>query len=638
MFCSKCGSEVDESVKFCPKCGALLQSAIETAQEAVPETVQEETKEAAESADDAKAGQAKETVTEAAAGAADKGKKKVIIWAAAAAAAVLLLLIIPNLGNFYYSKLASPQKYFAHVAKRELDECASNFAAIYKNTVKNLNPFDSGAEFDVSFELGRKAADLLEIVGDLAGVDVSEIKKLQISGDYNINKDKVRAEVETYLNKDSIISADVIFDDAAGNAYLLIPELSSQYIGAEEIASPYTLPGSLIYAGFGGYGSLDEDDAKELYQTIDDALGALPRDGKIESIIKKYGHLIAENIGEVKKKTGKTLKVKGITQNCTLLEVTLDEDTLEDIKEKILSEIERDKDIKEIIAGFSKINAFGEIDEDEMIEEIYNSVEYVIDDLIYEVNRTQDEELVLKLYVDNGCNIIGVETEIEYGYYTDSFKFESVKKGSKVAYNLDIDEEYTLSGSGKKSGDKITAEFSLEDGEGNEYAVVSTKNWDIKKMKKGEISGVFTIKPGKALTAMPTSGLLYELPREIRSALGGLGNLNLKNTALELDIESGFDKAEFDATLFYKDEVFFSAGFYFKNIGSSKISIPQKAVIVEDLDDLEDWAETVNWDKFLKKLAKTAIPDEVIDILEDVFDYLEDGDYDRLQRFLYNLF
>ena len=54
--------------------------------------------------------------------------------------------------------------------------------------------------------------------------------------------------------------------------------------------------------------------------------------------------------------------------------------------------------------------------------------------------------------------------------------------------------------------------------------------------------------------------------------------------------------------------------------------------MVEDSDDALEWLEEIDWGKVLSRLDKTDLPSEVLDMIEDIADALEDGDYIQLYR------
>jgi hypothetical protein len=66
------------------------------------------------------------------------------------------------------------------------------------------------------------------------------------------------------------------------------------------------------------------------------------------------------------------------------------------------------------------------------------------------------------------------------------------------------------------------------------------------------------------------------------------------------------------------------------------ISVPSEknTVMVDDMDDLEDWTDGVDWNKFIDKLSKTDMPSDWIDVIEDICDMLEDGDYQGLYWYM----
>ena len=46
--------------------------------------------------------------------------------------------------------------------------------------------------------------------------------------------------------------------------------------------------------------------------------------------------------------------------------------------------------------------------------------------------------------------------------------------------------------------------------------------------------------------------------------------------------------------------------------------------MVEEQDDLTEWTEGIDFEKFMKKVKKSGLPEEIVDAIEDGLEDLED--------------
>lgn len=600
MFCSNCGNVVSETEKFCPKCGYPVQTEPDEAPNPEP-AVADGAKKAAETG--------KEILQKVG------GKKMVPLMAAAAAAVVLVVVVIANvarLGNFMHKTFSSPEKYYQYVEKKAAKALSASAGDMYAEYVDTLKNYDRSVNAEVSVELGKDGQEMLELAG-LMGVDLSWLKSISVKGNWATKSGVTSADASIAMNKDNILSGGLILDTEKESLYIQIPELTKTYIGMD------------LGDFMSNYEREMLDETMESSKALADAL---PSQSDAQKISKKYLDIALGCIDDVSKKTEKET-VEGVTQKFTAVEVTIDDDTLQDIMKAVLKEMKKDKDIKKIVRDVAK--AVDE-DGDDVYEEFQESIDDILDDIKY-YDLGDAEELVMTVYIDGKGNISGRSLELKSstGKRRDSatVKMLMTEKGSKFGYELSVSgfgsESVKLTGSGKKSGDKISGDFKLKYN-GTSLVDVAVKNFDLDKAKKGQLDGAFEISASSKIGSLIGSAMAGSVIEDVKLLLTFGSSKNTSTVSLGVEYD-GDDLGKASVSV--------------KTDKGSKASIPsgKNVVMVEDMDDLEDWIETIDWSKVISNLKKTDLPSEVLDLLEDVVDMIEDGDLwdlaDDLYRYLY---
>lgn len=631
MVCKNCGSTVEDGVKFCTKCGERMDEVAEAVQEtaeaaqetveAVQETVeatQEAAAEVKEEATDMKekvadvAEDVKETVAnvtnevkEAMEGATEKVKKMpktaLLIVAAIALVLIIVLANFKSVTNSVNKLVSSPEKYYASVEKNQIKELAGNFADSYDNNVlDNVDINNYSVDYGIEVELSEEARELLE--GALNVDDTEAFKKMAANFFVSLKGDVISAEASATFGKDKLISGNVVADMEKGEAYAQIPELSSKYIGV----------------------SLDEyaEDFSEQFSVMmeqsESLAAALPKAKTVEKLIKRYLTIAVENVDSVKEDKG-TIKVGDIEQKCTTIRVRIKEEDAYNIVKAILEEAKDDKDLHNVIKDF--VNAVAEtseeemdMDADEVIDMFVEEIENALDELEEIEEFDSEEELVMNLWVDNKGEVIG--REVEFDDQT-IFYYKMAQKGSKFEYKAvlvadpDYGEEIIFEGTGKKNSSTLNGEYVLKMKEGektSKFLEVKVDDYKIKKAKEGFIDGSFTF------------GISEEFLRE---ANAGIAAAIISDYELKFDVKSGKKDAMIAVSILDNEEMFAKLKVDAK-IGSGKSAKLPKGILVEDEEDIMEWAETIDTKKFLKKIEKSDLPVEIVESIEDACDMLED--------------
>ena len=535
----------------------------------------------------------------------EKPKKKktgkivlAIVGAVVIAVALLIVFNLSALANFAKKTFSSPDKYYQWVEMQNVKDASGLVSNVYGDAHDQLkNMFNMSSSGEIKFELGEAGQEMLSMSG-FAGVDTSWFKDATIKFDSSLKDKAVQANMAFLLGKDQLASIDVIEDMKDGLAiYMAIPEISKTYLGVdmEEMSG------------------MDMDVMTQYYEFIELIVGIIPNDAQVEKLINKYSEIALGCIDDVKMKEGRSLRAEGITEKCTELTVTIDADTLQKIAEAVIEELIKDKEVEKIIykvceglaeSDFEDLGMEFDMDAEEVYESFLEGLEYAADST--DEIGDYEFEFEMEVYVDGKGNIRGRSFTIGDEWDTVEFSVIAPHKGKNFGYKASIiydGEEVAIAGTGKDSGKKISGEFAIQYNGASICDIIAT-DFNIDEIKKGYLSGNFVIKPSSGINRVigmsSASSMLAELEVEIDC------KTSKKSGECVISVRTGEDEW---GTLSVKT----SQG------SGKKVSIPsgKKLIMVEDEDSIEDYWDTIDWDKFLDKLDETDLPSEFVDMIEE---------------------
>lgn len=539
------------------------------------------------------------------------------------AAVVVVLLVVFNLSsikNAAKRTFSSPENYYHWVEKNTAKEAAGTVSSIYANYFLDaLKVYNMGTSAEVSVELDEAGQDMLSLAG-AAGVDLSWFKSASLTYEGYSKDNVMEMKCGLAMEKKNVISADLIVDMAEEAVYLAVPELSKTYIGVDVSEIPDI-----------SYYMDTLDNSTEHMDALKAILSKLPEEKQVKDLTAKYLEIALNSIDDVNMKKGKTLKAEGVSESCTLLEVTLDADTLQNVIENVAEQLENDREVKAIIkklcdeiAGLNLDELDGiDIDSEEVYEYFQNACSELADEAQY---ISFDEELVMSLYVDGKGVIRGRSFEFNDGWSNYTVEILNPHKGGKIGFKAAVtvdNQEFSIAGSGKESGGRVSGDFSAKYN-GTAIVDLTVKNFDTDALKKGYLNGTVTVKAasgiGKVLYGMSSvPSMVTDLAVTVDVSMDG------KSGKLAVSVAEDKDKW---------GTVSVSA----KKESGRKASVPadKNTVFIEDYNDIADYWDTVDLDSLINTLDKLDVPSFVTDILEDFADLDGDELLESAEYIIYN--
>lgn len=573
MFCEKCGSPVKETDKFCSVCGTPVG-----AQTPQPP---------------------KDT----------KGGKAVLIsWIVGGAAclAFLMIVLLVNISvitNFIHRNFTSPQSYYQFVEKKAIKDMVSVGGDLYNlYWMEALNTYDKSVDGEIFLELGEDGRELLGLAG-LAGVDLSWIESVTVSVNSNVKDNVIDMGGSLALNEDNMISSNMIMDCNGREVYFQIPELSEMYLGLDMEGVEEEIEKSL-----------------ERWEAAERLADVMPEQAKVEKLLNKYMNIALRCVDDVSMDT-KTLKVEGVEKKYTELTVTIDFDTMEDMMKAVLTEMKNDEEMEKIIRDVTETGSnefsFDTLDPDEAYEEFQDGIQDLLDKLNdrEEYFIDEDEVIVMKVYVDGRGNVKGRSIRWEHDSELTRIDLLTPQNGNNFGCELSVEsagKSMAITGSGKRSKGQVNGDFKVKYN-GAALLDVSAKKLDIEKLKRGQLNGDLEIavssKIAMVMGSVPGLSMVEDMRFLIKS--------EVDNHSTKMKLSVAYDEQDMGTLTFdYK----------WKKGSKPRVPDGEDVVMVEDWDDLDTWAETIDWENLVSNLEKTDLPYASVKVIEEFGESMESGE------------
>ena len=642
MICSNCGKEIEETVKFCPFCGANVEAKREEAtpatEAAAPEAEAAPAAEATPAAETAAPASEATPATGAATSAAEavasfsnstapeepvkaKKKGKGIAIAVFACIAVVLLIVggivifaKDKMGHAMHKAFDSPKDYYVYLEKKNVSALAeAGSSESYQKVMDMIESQNNMISETIKVKLGSRGKDFTNLAKTLANVDLSWLDSVGISY-VGIRKDSLNKFVMSpILNDVTLASAIALFDAEEGNAFISFPELSEKYIGID----------------FGEYYKDFSEKMEEMYAMSQNMIKAYPNPEEIEEFVLKYYQLIMDQVDKMQKEKA-TLEAGDVTQDCTVLTMDLDSEDIKKILSVVVKELQKDKDLERFVTNYCESLCSYSDDLDK--EEIYNDFYQDLEDFEESIDSIEIEEVVIEAYVDGDGKIIGRIIKAKNEDDSLYVKYVVTRKGDKAGIEFTVqpnEDEAALSiiGNGTEKNDKFNGDFEVTFDE-KSYLRVDVEDYDLQAAKNGGFAGSYTFKAGSDV----------DVKDLIQSALGRNQSSPIFSLVSSLDPQLRFsgvmtlDSHDLTLTLLDgSDEIvsFILEGTVAKG---EDITIPDTYLTISadgdyDEEKLVEYIKSLKYDVVLENLKKANLPEEWISELEeqieDAMDKLE---------------
>ena len=546
-----------------------------------------------------------------------KSGKKTVFFALGGVLLVLVAVCVVNAGkiaNFFSRSFSSPEKYYRQIEQETVERMAEQYSTYYKMLVENpLRLDETSLDTEFTVELGEGGKNFMSLL-DMSGVDISWLSELNMGVGFSWKENLVSYALSFGMNRSELLSVNMLMDVIEGTAYFQVPELNEKYMKVD------------------GYGTeLYETEALELYHEMQERqakiLSTMPEAAEVEKLLQKYMNLALDSVDDVSRKQ-KTLKAGGVSEKCTELEIIFDGKCLADMLDSISKEMLKDKDLKEMIVSVA--DAMAELDDslyysqsgEEAYEEFTAWLENMRDSL--DELKSADGELIMKVYVGGKGRIVGrtLETVESDGTRTE-ISFLMPESGKSIGCEVSLmavdGSRIALTGSGKKSGEKLTGSYELAY-DGVSLLEMNVSGLDLEQLKQGYLNGTFTLMPSKMLGTLLTGSV---------SGYGSLYATMLADMELKLDSHMSKNSGKFTIGLLYDEEEIISLSAS-ANVGKGPgTDIPDAAnlIVIEEDEDLAAWMEGLSWDKFLKGLEDAGVPEDLREELLEGIELFSDGNY-----------
>lgn len=612
MFCKNCGNEIGDNVRFCPKCGT--QTRVPTPENTQPEVIE------AAPADEAIAPQTEEPQTEAevsqtADNAAEenvaedipvqtqepvlavqselnneglvidipkKAKKRGIFKILIPVVLILALAVTsfahPVLRNSVMRTFMSEDAYFEHVMKNSASEMAKSLADSIAE-VKDALSGDVEASGTMEFELGAGTKDLIYEYADYSVYEAVEwFDTATIDFDAGKSGDVHGMNLQYKINDTDIVSVNIAMENSA--MYISVPELSNEAI-CVDFSQAFQSAG--VSFGF-----------SNIISAFNEIIEIIPNEDVLEDILVRYITCMAKSIEGVEEEKI-TVEAGGVEQSAVSMTVTVDENLIIDVLDAVLSELEKDEDIEEIIKNVAELDMVG-MDGDDVYDEFITEVEEIHSDLEDDINLG-NEEFDLSFVANNRGELIGASIEVEGG----KIEFYTVEDGNEygqlVKFVTPQGQDFEIQGSGTVRGGRYTGEIELGV-MGMEVITMELEDVDKGLMEDGVFSGRCTI------SASDNIGTLLSM-----SGNDDIASI-VSDFKIEIDSESTKSKSNAELSIYMGEAMLGAIKVSADDSTDAEFEIPDDYIDATDSYGMQSWAESMgtNIYEILGRLQSAGMP------------------------------
>ena len=562
--------------------------------------------------------------------------------------------------------------------KLEPQDAVDGVSALYGMVLDILS---GNMELDASLDMAMQNEVVVtlgdEIKAQLGGAleqigmseDVSWFQSIGFSSTTVTKGDMLQMILEAKLNGESLVSGNVIMDQANGMIYAALPGLNDETIGVNigaMMPQPPTVSGGMAGVGSMGGVAMVPGTAdmiaqmEEMLAQHKDLIKALPTEEEMNALLTSYLETALDCLDKGTAKA-ETLTYGGVSQNVTATTFVYTRHDVLDTAIALLTKTKTDKDLEKALDAFGALgNAIAkqqdpEAEQVDMYEMLMGEVDSMIEDLEEAKAATEDLEFLrlvsytandqtvgFQVYLPDMGGAVRPEGKPEYPEPTYAPEVDDIYPAYTTApveeptYPEPYPEEYYAPVTvGEEAALPVLTVYSLENnGKTALYLDV---------MGKLEFSGTGTVKSGKAsgnyvlkmdgaeflkielkdFTANVLSSETLEGTIRLRmgQALANQVQANPiinENTVIELKLQ--IDEQNMDLTVNLYSGDMFIAGIATKNkiLKNADIKVPTEYTEIADEEAMMTWVSKMDFEALLENLEEAGIPNEMIQMLEQM--------------------
>lgn len=412
-----------------------------------------------------------------------KWKKGLKIFLEILLALVLIVcagLSYRTIGNFFAKRGSSAEEYYQTVEKKNVSDLFRLASLAGKKSDKaeaEAKPQHMQAE--AQLVLGEAAQQFLAEL-NTGAIKLGWIQDLGLRADLRMDG-LVGADVGVTLNQTPLMSLDAVIDPENGEAALLIPELTENYLRLSAADLP-----------------ADEEDEDEVSISLGAILGSLPPTAECKELVLSYVSQIVDNFHDVQQGED-SLTLGEISRSYTTLTVRVDAETAKTVAVAVCERLRDDAEVRRILTDASSEEAYASFRED-----LSRAAAAIAQNGLY------DGELLMTLYVDASGTICARRLALEEAdaALTLGFTHQGGRYGLLLSRE-DAEGALALAGGGKLHGLTLDGSFALS----RDGAALAAA--DMTAVLKGVIKGE------AALTVRPESALLQSLDLPVEAEAFG---------------------------------------------------------------------------------------------------------------------
>ena len=388
MKCSKCGAELRDGAKFCPNCGATLDSA-------------------------GAAGTAP-SLTGAPAGGKRRGRG--LIVAGVAAVAVVVAVAAAAVGGIF----SSPQD--------KVEKAFHKTAAAYAEVSEKMGMPDLNQLTEEQSVSQRLSLELASVNEQLAGYDLSFLKGIGLRLDTDLDGAgrKMAVDLAAYWGADEILSAQLLAEDN------LLSFSLPQFTGGDF----YSVDTTTLGADLADWG-VNEDLGFNLFDLLELCTPSAEVREQMEQAMAEASEALFGAM-EVEKAGSETIDVNGKNVDADAYDVLIPQDAMEDYADALIDAL-RMMDYVGIYEEALRSVGLPEDQVDSLVSRLRDPYQELSDGIGYVLDELGDLELTV--YVSGGClsavvyDDRGVEIGLYLGggeEYVDDLSLEISADGGRV--------------------------------------------------------------------------------------------------------------------------------------------------------------------------------------------------------------